>query len=850
MTPSLSTTPGMPLPDTQKQQQQQPANLSITDIRNNSATLSLAATSNLSPLITAGLSQKSAIFPQSSARFDVAQNSKTSPFHKNGSLPASYGASDEPIRSIPTLVLYDDAGLDIYDAITYVEEYYLTNAEMQIFMDLGDEIMDSCVGDGGVLIELGVGSMRKTKYLLDAIVRQGKSVTYYALDLSAQSLSMALSPLASHYPTIQFVGLLGTYDDSLSYIQTNIPRPVNSTRTLLWLGSSIGNYSRAEAAEFLKRVQTIAMDTGDTFLCGIDRRNNAAIVKAAYDDPKGVTRDFILNGLDHVERILDIQDTFKRDLFEYVSIYNDDLGRHEAYYRSLVQQTLVLSATETVVLEKGELINVEYSVKYSAQDVQRLVDGAGFYWPNRWTDASGRYDVHLFQKAPFHLMGISPEDSKKGVPTLMEFEEIFKVWDTISLTMVPEGGHLEKPISLRHPFIFYVGHLPAFMDIQLSRCLAEPFTTPASFTEIFERGIDPDVEDPSKCHKHSKVPDAWPELTQILEYAERCKQRIRSILTAHEKQPQKTGGALARVLWMSYEHYAMHLETFLYMLVQSPNIQPPKGFLIPVHLSQSNKRTAKPEPVPPSHLKAITLPPGTTHISIGHNDSESTDKTLTSVNTHEFGWDNEHPQRQAAIPESILHSKLLFQTRQVTVGEYRAFFIASKENEALRPASWTEDGNFVKTAFGSIEISRCINWPVFVSGTQAAAYSLHASKQDGKHYRVPTEMEITCYRQFLNKDIEGNYAFRSWVPRDVLPETGVIGDGWEWTSTVMQQHAGYEQSKIYPGYSSDFFDGKHCVVLGGSWATAPRLAERLTFRNWYQNVYPFVFAGFRLVCDV
>ncbi|KAJ3222740.1 hypothetical protein HDU81_009622, partial [Chytriomyces hyalinus] len=825
---------------------QQPVNLSITDIRNSSPSLSLAATSNLAPLITAGLSQKNAIFPRSSARFDIAQNGKTSPFQKSGSLSASYGTADEPIRSIPTLVLYDDAGLDIYDAITYVEEYYLTNAEMQIFMDLGDEIMDSCVGDGGVLIELGVGSMRKTKYLLDAIVRQGKSVTYYALDLSAQSLSMALSPLASHYPTIQFVGLLGTYDDSLSYIQTHIPRPVNSTRTLLWLGSSIGNYSRAEAAEFLKRVQTIAMDTGDTFLCGIDRRNDARIVKAAYDDPKGVTRDFILNGLDHVERILGVQGQFKRDLFEYVSIYNDELGRHEAYYRSLVQQTVVLSATETVLLEKGELINVEYSVKYSAQDVQRLVDRAGFYWPNRWADATGRYDVHLFQKAPFHLMGVPLEDLKKGVPTLAEFEEIFKVWDAISLTMIPEGGHLEKPISLRHPFIFYVGHLPAFMDIQLSRCLAEPFTEPAYYTEIFERGIDPDVQDPSICHQHSKVPDAWPELGEVLEYAERCKQRIRAHLKVHEQGTRETGGALARVLWMNYEHYAMHLETFLYMLVQSPNILPPKGFLVPLHLSSSNARTANPEPVPPAKFETIAVPSGTTYISIGHNDSESDDKSRTGVNAHEFGWDNEHPQREVAIPESILQSKLRFQTRHVTVGEYRAFYIASGETEAFRPASWSEDCKFVKTAFGHVEISRCVNWPVFVSGAQASAYSVYAGKKDDKSYRVPTEMELTCYRRFLNKDVEGNYGFRSWVPRDVLPETGVVGDGWEWTSSMMERHAGYEQSKIYPGYSSDFFDGKHSVVLGASWATAPRLAQRASFRNWYQEVYPFVFAGFRL----
>ena len=263
--------------------------------------------------------------------------------------------------------------------------------------------------------------MRKTRYLLESLVRQKKSVTYYALDLSEKSLVESLSPLASNFPSIKFVGLLGTYDDSLAYIRERVPdtHPITGlpvSRTLLWFGSSIGNYSRCfifvcffvfllvsssffaiigdtllkkkvfgfksssippkpartEAASFLAKVRREATRVGDMFLCGIDRRNDPQTVKLAYDDPKGITREFCLNGLDHVDRILsDGQSNSKkiidRSLFEYVSVYNEVLGRHEAYYRSKEAQKIVIPASKSlsrpedvvIDLEEGELINVE-----------------------------------------------------------------------------------------------------------------------------------------------------------------------------------------------------------------------------------------------------------------------------------------------------------------------------------------------------------------------------------------------------------------------------------------------------------------------------------------------------------
>ncbi|ORY36723.1 hypothetical protein BCR33DRAFT_721934 [Rhizoclosmatium globosum] len=370
--------------------------------------------------------------------------------------------------------------------------------------------------------------------------------------------------------------------------------------------------------------------------------------------------------------------------------------------------------------------------------------------------------------------------------------------------MIPQDGYLEKPISLRHPYIFYLGHLPAFMDIQLSRCLSQPFTEPVSYTEIFERGIDPDINDPSIVHPHSKVPDTWPTLSEILEYSEKCKTRIRKHLRDHESGAVPASGPLARILWMSYEHYAMHLETFLYMLA-------------PVHLFR--KHTSPVKPIASATLRPISFPQDATSLSIGHNDAENDDKAL--------------------------------QSRKVTIGEYAAFLSTTPSpNPSLIPSSWTPtSGTYtVKTVFGPVPYTRVLNWPANVSYDQAAAYAKYISTKTGKLHRLPTEPELTCDRLHNQPTTTGNYGFRAWTPRDVSDADGVVGDGWEWTQTCMDAHEGYVKSLVYPGYTSDFFDGKHNVLIGASWATAPRLT-RGTFRNWYQRGYTYVFAGFRLVVE-
>ncbi|OQR95861.1 hypothetical protein ACHHYP_00019, partial [Achlya hypogyna] len=208
---------------------------------------------------------------------------------------------EKPVRHVPSLVLYDTRGLEIYDQITYLDDYYLTNAEIDILERSADELL-AHVSDGDVLIELGVGSMRKTSHVLDAIVRAGKvRTTYYAVDVSEESLTEALEPLVAQYPSISFVGLFGTYDDSLEWLRDHAPPAAN--KTFLWLGSTIGNIVRSEAAAFLRSIQETAMAPGDHFIVGIDRRKEGGTVQRAYNDPTGLHREFVLNSLDHMNAL-------------------------------------------------------------------------------------------------------------------------------------------------------------------------------------------------------------------------------------------------------------------------------------------------------------------------------------------------------------------------------------------------------------------------------------------------------------------------------------------------------------------------------------------------------------------
>lgn len=158
-----------------------------------------------------------------------------------------------------------------------------------------------------------------------------------------------------------------------------------------------------------------------------------------------------------------------------------------------------------------------------------------------------------------------------ALPSLEDWKSAWQAWDAVTRDMLPRQSLAEQPIKLRHACIFYLGHIPAFLDTQLCKATGEPATEPSRFRAVFERGIDPDVDDPERCHAHSPVPERWPPAAQIADYQARVRDRVRRLYPGAAALPRHVG----RAVWAGFEHELMHLETLLYMMLQSDRTLPP-----------------------------------------------------------------------------------------------------------------------------------------------------------------------------------------------------------------------------------------------------------------------------------
>ncbi|KAI1078348.1 hypothetical protein F5B20DRAFT_591981 [Whalleya microplaca] len=209
------------------------------------------------------------------------------------------------LRSLPSLLLWDEQGLKYFEQVTYVPEYYLTNIEIDLLekhsLDLARNIRL-----GTILLELGSGCLRKISILLRALEALGKQVDYYALDLDLKELVRTLQELKpDRFKHVGCHGLLGTYDDGKSWLEkeTNAARP----KCVLSLGSTIGSFTRAEAGDFWKQwacvlrqgISDVNEPPDATIILGLDGCKDEKKVHAAYNDSGGVNKRFILNALEN-----------------------------------------------------------------------------------------------------------------------------------------------------------------------------------------------------------------------------------------------------------------------------------------------------------------------------------------------------------------------------------------------------------------------------------------------------------------------------------------------------------------------------------------------------------------------
>lgn len=259
--------------------------------------------------------------------------------------------------------------------------------------------------------------------------------------------------------------------------------------------------------------------------------------------------------------------------------------------------------------------------------------------------------LHMITKPKMAFSLIPSVYARTALPSLEDWQALWETWDVVTLEMLPSEEFLEKPINLRNACIFYLGHIPTFLDLQLTKTTKEPPTDPASYGTIFERGIDPDVDNPELCHAHSEVPEEWPPVDQILAYQRRVRSRLQKLYAEGlDNIPRHVG----RAVWAGFEHELMHLETLLYMMLQSDKTLPPAH--VPVPDFENLAATARSERVPNEWFDIPAQ-----EITIGLDDPEDgTDTDLT------YGWyvdacfrtvgmllikvrDNEKPARQAVV---------------------------------------------------------------------------------------------------------------------------------------------------------------------------------------------------------
>jgi gamma-glutamyl hercynylcysteine S-oxide synthase len=418
-------------------------------------------------------------------------------------------------------------------------------------------------------------------------------------------------------------------------------------------------------------------------------------------------------------------------------------------------------------------------------------------------------------------------------------------------TLLRPDSFYDRPISERHRLIFYLGHLEAFDWNLLSGALDLAPHDP-EFDKLFAFGIDP-----VGGGLPTDEPNDWPSIEQVEEYNRLGRRRLDDGLQSFQalRSPASalTDGTLLHV---AIEHRLMHAETLAYLLHNLPVGRKlcPAG--------------AVPDPTPAPRQRRVTIPAGIATLG-------------QSRNSGAFGWDNEFETQEIEVPsfsidvfpvtnaeylefvraggyEDAKHWKAEdWEWRQRERIEHPQFWVRHSSSPAAGPDTQWE----YRAMFGVIPLP--LSWPVYVSHAEASAFARWAGRKlptEAQWHRAAYGAPDGTERAYPWGDAapgeaHGNFHHQRWdaAPVDAHPAGAsafgvfdLLGNGWEWTSSVFGPLPGFEAFSFYPGYSANFFDGKHFVMKGGS-ARTDACMQRRAFRNWFQPHYPYVYATFRSV---
>jgi gamma-glutamyl hercynylcysteine S-oxide synthase len=425
--------------------------------------------------------------------------------------------------------------------------------------------------------------------------------------------------------------------------------------------------------------------------------------------------------------------------------------------------------------------------------------------------------------------------------------------------LLSDEAYYSRPIDLRHPIVFYEGHIPAFSFNTLVKKALGGDSIDARLEALFARGIDPPGSTfRLKAEATNEAPAGWPSRREVKQFADEADRRVRNALGSCDLDlPGDPLLNRAEAVYTILEHEAMHHETLLYMWHRLPF----------EHKRRPDGYRPKPNGVVPIQ-EWIAIPPGRAMLGADEQDLP-------------FTWDNERPHHEEDV------AAFSIERHNVTNAEYMEFVLAGGPIP-LFWEPWGQSSPAASESAGGARVHRQgqsfawrgmfdliplpMSWPVYVTHEQATAYA------QWRGWRLPTEAEFqraaygvpsASSEAATTKDVKRQYPwgndapqpkhgvfdFTSWDPepacthpagRSAWGVDDLIGNGWEWTSTVFTPFPGFQPMPSYPEYSAGFFDGDHFVLKGASPATARELI-RPTFRNWFRPRYPYVYATFRCV---
>ncbi|MFN2427678.1 MAG: ergothioneine biosynthesis protein EgtB [Candidatus Binatia bacterium] len=741
------------------------------------------------------------------------------------------GLGDHP-RWLSCRYLYDQHGSAIFERITEQSEYYPTRTEDGILAVSAERIRELC--DATTLVELGAGSATKTRHLLRAWSEADSSPRYVAIDISRTMLAETCEALRGEFPRLDVRSVAGSYEQAL--VQLGDFSPL----TLLFLGSSIGNFNEEELDEFFPLLASNMAD-GDRLLLGIDLVKDIATLEAAYNDAAGWSAAFTLNLFARMNR--EFGTDLNLDSIEHVARWNAEKSRIDIFARFNRDAVVRLPEWQREFrIAAGEMVLVEISRKFACAGMTATAARHGFAHVETFTDPDRLFALLLLRRtAPATARSTSTRERLRSdlAGQRTRTLELLEPLDHDALT--------RQHCPILSPVVWDLGHIASFerewtaraggkrdqADDAVVRSLYDPVLHPRSV-----RGSLP-LADPNGCL--DTLADARAATEELLEET--------AFSTA---DPLLRGGY---VFSMIAQHEAQHSETILQgiQLLPGREYEPAGRIDPPGECGGECSGDA---------LGEVFVPAGP--FTMGTDDRTA-------------AYDNERPAHEVELASFWIDVAPVTNAtwlRFVEDGGYCRHDLWTaegwrwlREARVEHPAQWIRnaDGSWSERAFGRVAPLDDRQPVVHVCWHEAAACAQWLGK------RLPTEAEWEKAAAWdLERSVPRRYPWgdtpptperanldqRNFAPAQVgaLPRGRsyfgchqMLGDVWEWTSSDFLPYPGFRPFP-YPEYSQMHFGSRHKVLRGGAWAT-PSIAIRNTFRNWDLPQRRQIFAGLRCARD-